>query len=47
VWTGVTISAALLGELDDSAFFSFRCGVCNELHAWSKADAWLEVEEGV
>ena len=41
VWTGVTISATLLAELDDSATFSFRCGICNELHAWTKEDAWL------
>jgi hypothetical protein len=38
----VTISATLLAELNDSAMFSFRCGICNELHSWSKGDAWLE-----
>lgn len=25
-----------------SGRFSFRCGVCGEVHHWRKEDAWLE-----
>ncbi|HEX7758493.1 MAG TPA: hypothetical protein VF459_03260 [Caulobacteraceae bacterium] len=24
------------------ARYAFRCGACNEIHHWERADAWLE-----
>jgi hypothetical protein len=44
--TGLVVNTAL--RLRPSAFetlsgaYSFRCERCGEVHAWSRADAWLE-----
>ncbi len=24
------------------ARYAFRCGACNEIHSWERAEAWLE-----
>ncbi len=42
VWTGVTMTAAMLADHSDDAVLNFRCAACHELHAWTKRDAWLD-----
>ena len=42
VWTGVTMTAAMLADHSDDAVLNFRCPACRELHAWTKPEAWID-----
>ncbi len=41
VQTRYTMSEAQFDAMEDGRF-SFRCVVCNQIHAWHKADAWVQ-----